>query len=155
MRMSLAFAAQVSMRSEAAGRPWMDWEVVYPMAWRSGCATRLPRSSGWGTGPPSWSVVEWRRVFEVHGVPHGRPLPDLVEGALVAVCPELVPRSRAKFQARPPSAASSRSSVGTDTRDLRIPVATYLYDQRIALCLHHLASLACLHCSPPWCYDSG
>ena len=100
MRMSLAFAAQVSMRSEAAGRPWMDWEVVYPMAWRSGCATRHPRSSGWGTGPPSWSVVEWRRVFEVHGVPHGRPLPDLVEGALVAVCPELVPRSRAKFQAR-------------------------------------------------------
>ncbi|CAE7027884.1 CCDC33 [Symbiodinium sp. CCMP2592] len=51
--------------------------------------------------------------IRVHGVPHGRPLPDLVEGGLVAVCPE--------------------SSVGTDTRDLRIPVATYLYDQRIEL----------------------
>ncbi|CAE7268124.1 CCDC33 [Symbiodinium natans] len=51
--------------------------------------------------------------IRVHGVPHGRPLPDLVEGALVAVCPE--------------------SSVGADTRDLRVPVATYLYDQRIEL----------------------
>ena len=79
-------------------------------------------------------------MSEVHEVPHGRPLPDLVEGGLVAVCPELVPRRlEVRFQAGSRLvAASSRSSVGTDTRDLRIPVATYLYDQRIALCLHHL-----------------
>lgn len=68
--------------------------------------------------------------IRVHGVPHGRPLPDLVEGALVAVCPE--------------------SSVGTDTRDLRIPVATYLYDQRIELSAfldeHFITSASNLRC---------
>ncbi|CAJ1460770.1 unnamed protein product [Effrenium voratum] len=49
----------------------------------------------------------------VHGVPVGRPLPDVVEGALVAICPE--------------------AAIGADTRDLCIPVATYYYDQRVDL----------------------
>ncbi|CAE7755498.1 CCDC33, partial [Symbiodinium sp. CCMP2456] len=70
--------------------------------------------------------------IRVHGVPHGRPLPDLVEGALVAVCPE--------------------SSVGTDTRDLHIPVATYLYDQRIELSAfldeHFVTAASKLRCFP-------
>ena len=70
---------------------------------------------------------------EVHGVPHGRPLPDLVEGALVAVCPELA--SEPSQMTRVFCGMEDhlvRSSVGVDTRDLRIPVATYLYDQRVA-----------------------
>ena len=49
----------------------------------------------------------------VHGVPAGRPLPELVEDALVAVCPE--------------------SSIGSDTRTLQVPMVTYYYDQRVDL----------------------
>ena len=49
----------------------------------------------------------------VHGVPVGRPLPEVVEDAIVAICPE--------------------SSIGSDTRDLQIPMVTYYYDQRVDL----------------------
>ena len=49
----------------------------------------------------------------VHGVPAGRPLPESVEDAIVAICPE--------------------SSIGSDTRNLQVPMITYYYDQRVDL----------------------
>ena len=49
----------------------------------------------------------------VHGVPAGRPLPEVVDDALLAICPE--------------------TSIGFDSKDLQIPMLTYFYDQRVDL----------------------
>ena len=100
-------------------------------------------------------------------MPHGRPLPDLVEGAVVAVCPEPAPQGLQKQLAQAECNSNNtkktqiivikmllsivivacvccgRSSVGVDTRELRVPVATYLYDQRVVPCLTEVRELGC------------